>query len=121
MQIFVFLALIIAVIAVIFALQNAAPVTISFLFWKFHGSLALVLLLALAVGAVISFLASLPTLLRGQWSIRKLRKQATELESNLNDHKQRLEEAQLKLKAQTTPVQPPETSAEPPDQPAPTP
>lgn len=120
MQIFVFLALFIAVIAVIFALQNTLPVTISFLFWQFHGSLALVLLVALAVGAVISFLASLPTLLRGQWSMRKLRKQAAELESNLNDHKQRLEEAQNRLQAQSTPIQPTETSAKPPDQPTPT-
>jgi putative membrane protein len=119
MQIYVFLALIIAVIAVIFALQNTLTVTISILFWQFHGSLALVLLLALVVGAAISFLASMPTLVRGQWSMRKLRKQALELESNLNDHKQRLEEAQLKLHAQSTPVQPSETSVKPPDQTAP--
>jgi len=134
MQIFVFLALLIAIIAVVFALQNTLIVTVSFLFWKFTGSLALVLLLALAVGALISFLASLPALVRGKWSRRNLRKQATklessltehkqrltELESSLTEHKQRLEEAHLKLQAQTPPAQPPETSAQPPDQPTPT-
>jgi uncharacterized integral membrane protein len=121
MQIFVFLALIIAVIAVIFALQNTLPVTITLLFWQFHGSLALVLLVSLAVGAVTSFLASLPALVRGQWSMRKLRKQATELESNLTDHKQRLEEAQQKLQAQSMPYQSPEADVKPPDIPTPNP
>jgi len=134
MQIFIFLALIIAIIAVIFALQNTLIVTVSFIIWKFTGSLALVLLLALAVGALISFLASLPAIVRGKWSLRSLRKQAsklessitehkqrlTELESSLTEHKQRLEEAHLKLQTQSAPAQPAETSAQPPDQPAPT-
>jgi putative membrane protein len=119
MQIFVFLALIIAVIAVIFALQNTLVVTVSFLFWKFTGSLALVLLMALAAGALVSFLASLPALVRSQWSQRSLRKRAAELESNLNEHKQRLDEAQRKLDAGSAPVQPPEAGAQPPDQPTP--
>ena len=147
MQIFVFLALLIAVIAVIFALQNTLIVTVSILLWKFTGSLALVLLLALAVGALISFLASMPSLVRGKWSQRNLRKRATELEKNLNErtqrlteletnlnecaqrlaelenslteHKQRLEEARLKLQAQSTPIQSPDTSAPSPDQPTP--
>jgi len=134
MQIFIFLALIIAIIAVIFALQNTLIVTVSFIIWKFTGSLALVLLLALAVGALISFLASLPAIVRGKWSLRSLRKQAsklessitehkqrlTELESSLTEHKQRLEEAHLKLQTQSAPAQSTENSVQPPDQPAPT-
>jgi putative membrane protein len=97
MQVFVFLALFIALLAVVFALQNTMMVTVAFLFWKFDGSLALVLLLALAVGALISFLASLPSLVRGGLSRRTLRKRADELESNLNLERQHLEEAQLHL------------------------
>jgi lipopolysaccharide assembly protein A len=134
MQIFIFLALFIAVIAVIFAVQNTLIVTVSFLLWKFNGSLALVLLLAIAVGALISFLASSPALVRGKWSLRNQRKRTIELESNLNastqrvtelesslaEQKQLLEEAQRKLQAQSPPVQPPQTSAPPPDQPNPT-
>jgi len=134
MQIFIFLALFIAFIAVIFAVQNTLIVTVSFLLWKFNGSLALVLLLAIAVGALISFLASSPALVRGKWSLRNQRKRTTELESNLNastqrvtelesslaEQKQLLEEAQRKLQAQLPPVQPPQTSASPPDQPKPT-
>ena len=50
--IFIFFALIIAAVAVIFALQNTSAVTVTFFFWNFHGSLALVLLGALADRAV---------------------------------------------------------------------
>lgn len=124
MQVFVFLALFIAILAVIFALQNTLPVTVSILFWKFDGSLALVLLLAMAVGALISFLASLPALVRGTWSRRSLRKRVSGLESDLSEQKRRLEEVLLKLQEQSAPVpapvQPPESSAPPPDQPTPT-
>ena len=120
MLIFVILALLILMFAVIFALQNTVNVTVVFLFWQLHGSLALVLLVALGAGMLISFLAYLPSLLRGQWSMRKLRKQTTELESNLAEHKQRLEEAHLKLQSLSTPAQPSEASLPSPDQPKPT-
>lgn len=116
MQIFVILALLILIFAVIFALQNPVTAIVTFLFWKFEGSLALVLLVALGAGLVISFLAYLPNLLRGNWSGRKLRKQVAELEINLADHKQRLEETLLKLQSQSTPSNPPETAEPPPDQ-----
>lgn len=53
MQIFLFFALFIAVIAVVFAIQNTSPTTVSFITWKFNGSVALVLLIALAAGALI--------------------------------------------------------------------
>ncbi len=120
MLIFIVLALIILLLAVIFALQNTAAVTISFLFWQFHGSLALVLLVALFAGLLISFLTYLPTLLRTNWSSRKLRKHMTELETNLADHKQRLDEALLKLQSQSPASQSTESALATHDQPKPT-
>ncbi len=110
MVIFIVLALLILLFAVIFALQNTSTVTVAFLAWHYSGSLALVLLVALGAGLVISFLAYLPTLLRGNWSGRKLRKQMAELEGNLATHTQQLEDALLKLREQATPAPPPETS-----------
>ncbi len=64
MQIFLFFALIISVIAVIFAVQNNDTITVSFAVWKYNGSLALVLLVAVAAGSLISFFVSLPSNLR---------------------------------------------------------
>ena len=110
MMVFVILALLLALLAIIFALQNTITVTITFLFWQFTGSLALVLLVALAAGILISFLAYLPSLIRGQLSTRRMRKHTSELESDLAAHKQRLEEAQLKLQGQSPAVQPPDSS-----------
>jgi uncharacterized integral membrane protein len=78
MQIFLFIALIIAVLAVFFALQNSDPVTIKFAVWELNSSLAFVLLLALLAGALISFLFSLPSNLRARWTIRQQRKKLNE-------------------------------------------
>ncbi len=115
MLVFIILALLLALLAVIFALQNTGTVTIYILFWQFTGSLALVLIVAVAAGMLVSFLAYLPTLLRGNWSARNLRKHTTELESDLAAHKQRLEEAQIKLQAQSPAAQPTDSSGISPD------
>lgn len=111
-------ALVIAIFAVIFALQNTIMVTVTFLFWQFNGSLALILLVTLAVGAVVTFLAYLPGLIRNHSLVRKLRRQATTLENDLNENKQHLADALLKLQSQSTPSQPPEAPTIHPDQPA---
>lgn len=116
MQIFLVLSLIIALVAVIFALQNTATITVSFLIWQFHGSLALVLIISLLVGALITFLALLPGLLRGRWSLRKLRKQFAALEADLTEHKQRLEEANHRMEEQVASTSSPEPEPPPPDQ-----
>jgi putative membrane protein len=110
MQIFVILAILILVFAVIFALQNTIAVTVTFLFWQFHGSLALVLIVALAAGLFVSFLAYLPSLLRNHMAGRKLHKQIADLESNLAEHKQRLADTLTKLQDQSAPGNPPEKS-----------
>lgn len=56
MQIYLFAAAIIAVLAVIFALQNAITITVHFLFWQVESSLALILILSFIAGLVTSFL-----------------------------------------------------------------
>ena len=52
-------ALIVALIA-IFSVQNAAPVAVTFLFWKFGASLAIAIFLSalcgLILGAIITYL-----------------------------------------------------------------
>ena len=106
MQIFVIIALAIAIVAVIFAVQNAVPVTVSFLVWKFQGSLALVLLVATATGALISLLASVPSLVKGGWTASRQKKKLAELETHLSDHKAKLEEAQKKLQEKEKPEAP---------------
>lgn len=100
MQIMVIFALVIAALAILFAVQNNTPVQVSFLAWKVESPLALVLLIAVAAGALISLLASLPTITRDKLTVRSHRKKVVELESSLSDHKGKLEEAQKKLAGQ---------------------
>lgn len=52
MSILIVLATIILFVT-IFSVQNASPVAISFLFWKFEASLAIVIFLCLLCGAMI--------------------------------------------------------------------
>jgi uncharacterized integral membrane protein len=65
----VFLAALgIALVAVPFALQNNEPVRVSFLAWTFRGSLAVVLFVALILGALVSALISVPGIVRSRWT-----------------------------------------------------
>lgn len=97
MQIFIIIALVIAVIAVIFALQNMAAVTVSLFFWQFDGSLALVLLVTLAAGVLISLLASLPGLVKGKWTVSNLRKKLAALESERGALVKKAEDAEKEV------------------------
>jgi uncharacterized integral membrane protein len=53
MSVLILALLIIAVVA-IFSAQNALPVSIVFLFWKFQASLAIVIFLSVLTGIVIA-------------------------------------------------------------------
>ncbi len=97
MQIFLFFAIFIAVLAVIFAVQNNDPTNVQFAIWDFEGSVALVLLVALAAGAMISFFVSLPSSIRARWTIRQQRKKITEMETSLIKVHEELDTVQKKL------------------------
>jgi len=84
-QLFLIIALFIAISAVIFALQNSVPVTVSFLIWKFESSLALVLLISLGLGVLVSFLLSIPTMIKRNWSISNYKKRIQELEEKIQE------------------------------------
>lgn len=49
----VIVLLIVFIIAAIFSFQNAVPVTVTFLSWKFEASLAIIMLLS-ALGGIIA-------------------------------------------------------------------
>lgn len=53
------LIILIVLIVTIFSIQNAAPVTVSFLFWRFDASLAIVVFLSMLSGIIVMTLYSL--------------------------------------------------------------
>lgn len=62
------IAVLIVILIAIFALQNAAPVSISFIFWKFEASVAIIIFLCTIAGIIIGMILS--TLLRLKLSSR---------------------------------------------------
>ncbi|MCL5021834.1 MAG: LapA family protein [Nitrospirae bacterium] len=83
MQFFLFLALLIAVVLVLFAIQNSLVVTVSFLTWHFAGSLAFILVIVFAAGFVAGVLASVPAVFRKGAALREQKRRVKQLEEDL--------------------------------------
>jgi len=98
MQLMLIFGIIFAIGSVTFALQNNVPVTVTFAVWRFDSSLAMVLLLALGLGAIIAALLSSPTVIRGQWNVARLRRQHASLEEEKAVLERRISELETKLK-----------------------
>ncbi len=81
MQLMVILGILVAIGGVAFALQNNVPVTVTFLVWRFDSSLAMVLMLALALGAIIVALVTTPAVIRSGWTIAHLRSEIDKLKA----------------------------------------
>jgi len=92
--IYLIVALVIAIVAVIFALQNTMPIIISFLAWEVKGSLSLVLLVTLAIGVVIGLLVLAPSTIKNTLAASGHRKRIGLLEKELDEHKARAAEQQ---------------------------
>ncbi|MGD0229229.1 MAG: LapA family protein [Syntrophorhabdales bacterium] len=58
-MIILFVVILIVAALVIFSVQNANPVTVSFILWQFNASLAIVVFLALVAGVIIMAVISL--------------------------------------------------------------
>ncbi|MGK7876248.1 MAG: lipopolysaccharide assembly protein LapA domain-containing protein [Xenococcaceae cyanobacterium] len=67
----IIIALFLAVFSIVFALQNTTYVTVEFLFWQSEGSLALFLLLTLALGVIVGLLISMPTIIKSWKAVKQ--------------------------------------------------
>lgn len=92
------LALVIAIIAVIFALQNTAAVTISFFAWEVGGSLSLVVLVTLVIGVLVGWLFVAPSLVKNSLQGSSQRKRIGELEKEVEKFKASVGTLQDKVK-----------------------
>lgn len=68
-------SLIIAVIAVIFALQNPQMMDVNLLFFETQGSAALILIITFGLGVVVGLISTLPSRLRTRRKLKKLEKE----------------------------------------------
>jgi uncharacterized integral membrane protein len=86
--------------SVVFALQNAANITVTFFTWQFEGSLSLILLLSVAMGILISLLIVLPESISKYFQYRSLKKENAKLAEELRKQKE------LTVFAKQTPATP---------------
>jgi uncharacterized integral membrane protein len=97
MQFLIIIALLIMLIAVVFALQNTAVVTITFLAWTIDGSLALVVLIAILTGVLISVFVSLPSIIKNQLTASNRKKSINELKNKIKRLEEKLAAKQQEL------------------------
>jgi lipopolysaccharide assembly protein A len=77
-QVALIVSLVLAAGIAMFAVQNAGPVLVRFGFWSVELSLVVVILVALALGAILASLIGLPGWMRDR---RRLRQQSRQLET----------------------------------------
>lgn len=80
MQLMTIFAMLFAAGGVLFALQNHETVSVALFMWHFESSLAVVVLLTLALGGLVVALVSTPATLRRQWDLKRQLKRVGELE-----------------------------------------
>ena len=68
------MSLVLAVVAVVFALQNPQMVRVNLLFVETQGSAALVLILTFALGVAVGILSTLPSRIRDKRELKRLKK-----------------------------------------------
>lgn len=90
MPLLIVAAIVIAFIAIAFALQNNTPVEVHLLVQRFEFSLALLLLTTLAIGVLIGLLVLLPSLIKRGWKGSRVQRQAESLEFQLQERERAL-------------------------------
>jgi lipopolysaccharide assembly protein A len=109
MQLLLIVGIAAAIAAVAFALQNSIPVTVTLGLWTFDSSLAMVLLLAIGIGAVIALLVSWPGIIKNVWKGSRLRRQVNKLEDDkaaLERRVTQLEEELMRISPEPIPEEP---------------
>ena len=107
MQLLLIVGIVFAIGTVTFAMQNNIPVTVVLGFWRYDSSLAVVLLVAVCLGALIAALVSTPSVIKGQWSAARLRRQVASLENDKTSLELRVRELEAEAE-RTTPAPAPQ-------------
>ncbi len=81
------LALVFAIVAVIFALQNPTVVSVSFLTYRGEWPVALLILISVGLGFLIGVLVMTPGTIRRAWTVSSLKRKVNELEKALEEQK----------------------------------
>ena len=80
MPVLLIVAIILAALTALFAIQNSDVITVSFLGWEWEASLALILIVTLGVGTLVGYLAGLPSRMKKGSQLRQAKRDLEGLE-----------------------------------------
>ena len=83
-QIYFITILLLVLIIMVFALQNANPVSLKIIGWEINSMLSLVIIASIIIGALMSMLSGLPSRTRKNKIIRDLEEKVEKLNEKLN-------------------------------------
>jgi putative membrane protein len=89
--------------ALLFILQNTTIVALTFMGYQFETSIAVLVILAILVGILLTLLMTLPGAIGSSFAMRKLRKQSEALARESAIHKQEADAANARLIEAQTP------------------
>lgn len=72
------LSLVLSILAVVFALQNPAPIDVNLGPFELYGSTALILMVTFGIGVLVGILAAVPSLMKRRKRVRALEKNAAD-------------------------------------------
>ncbi len=98
MQFVMIFSLIIAVFAVMFSMQNTESVVLHFFVWTFRSPLAVLLLISLTIGAILTSLLTIPGWFKSKRFKSRHQKEIVELEDSLAKYRTDLIDTQNKNK-----------------------
>ena len=94
------------VLAVIFAAQNAGPVSVAFFSWQADASLAVVAILCFACGAVAAAILMLPGVIRHKLAARNHQGKIASLESMNKDLRRAMAGPESRTSDEPEPLEP---------------
>ncbi len=85
MQVYVILALLVALLVTIFAVQNNAVIAVTLFIWRVEGSLAIILMGTLFLGILVGLFLLTPSAIRGRIAAAELRKRLQKKEQEVEE------------------------------------
>jgi uncharacterized integral membrane protein len=85
MQVYIILALLVALLVTVFAVQNNALIAITLFAWRIEGSLAIILMGTLFLGILVGLFLLTPTTIRARLTASDLRKRLQKSEQELEE------------------------------------
>lgn len=83
MQVYIVLALLVALLVTVFAVQNTTAIVVTLFAWRIEGSLAIILMGTLFLGILVGVFLLTPTAIRGRLTAADLRKKLQKVERDL--------------------------------------